>query len=98
MGILGSRLVNPSADLDEATLQELASATGGSYFRARDTAELEEIYRLLDGLEPVEQEAATYRPVRSLFHVPLAASWLLFMWCIVWPSAGTRGAKGQAAP
>jgi Ca-activated chloride channel family protein len=96
MGILGSRLVNPSADLDEATLQEIASTTGGRYFRARRTAELEEIYRLLDRLEPVEQEAATYRPVRSLFHVPLAASWLLFMWCIGWPSGETsRKTRGE---
>ena len=36
-GILGNRTVNPSADLDEATLQQIASATNGRYFRARDT-------------------------------------------------------------
>jgi len=90
IGILGSRTVNPSADLDETTLQQIAGATNGRYFRARDTAELNDIYQLLDRLEPVEQEAATYRPVRSLFHLPLAASWVLFMLCIRWPPGARR--------
>lgn len=98
IGILGSRLVNPSAGLDEATLQQIASTTGGRYFRARHTTELEDIYELLDRLEPVEQEAATYRPVRSLFHVPLAASWLLFMWCIGWPPGQTPGEAPGETP
>jgi Ca-activated chloride channel family protein len=98
LGILGNRTVNPSADLDEATLQQIASATSGRYFRARDTAELDEIYQLLDRLEPVVQEAATYRPVRSLFHVPLAASWLLFMLCIGWPAGAARSATSGATP
>jgi len=32
----GSRVVNPSADLDEDTLRTIAERTGGRYFRARD--------------------------------------------------------------
>ena len=39
----GSRMVNPSTDLDETTLREIAEQTGGRYFRARNTAELEKI-------------------------------------------------------
>jgi Ca-activated chloride channel family protein len=97
IGLLGTRTVNPSADLDETTLQQIASATNGRYFRARDTEQLDDIYQLLDRLEPVEQEAATYRPVRSLFHVPLAASWLLFMLCIGWPPGGTSGDNRRIA-
>ena len=31
----GSRMVNPSADLDEDTLRAIAERTGGAYFRAR---------------------------------------------------------------
>lgn len=79
IGNLGARVVNPSADLDETTLRGVADATGGRYFRARDTAELDGIYHLLDELEPVEQDAETYRPVRALFPFPLAASWILFL-------------------
>lgn len=72
----GSRTVNPSSDLDEETLMNIASETGGRYFRARNPAELVDIYRLLDQLEPVDQEEATYRPQRSLFHWPLGLAFL----------------------
>ena len=73
----GSRQVNPSADLDEATLQKIANATGGRYFRARDPRELASIYQLLDQLEPVEQETVTYRPRQALGYVPLLLALLL---------------------
>jgi Ca-activated chloride channel family protein len=46
--------------------------TGGRYFRARDTAGLQDIYRLVDELEPVEEPEAGFRPVKSLFYIPLA--------------------------
>ena len=70
----GSRVVNPSRDLDEDTLREIAALTGGNYFRARDPAELVSIYQLLDAMEPVEQESQSYRPQKSLFHIPLATA------------------------
>lgn len=68
----GRRRINPSADLDEATLTDIAEMTGGRYFRARDTAGLQDIYRLVDELEPVEEPEAGFRPVHSLFDIPLA--------------------------
>ena len=70
-GLFGSRRINPSADLDESTLTAIAEQTGGRYFRARNTAELDEIYRLIDELEPVEQDGEFWRPQRSLLHWPL---------------------------
>lgn len=73
---LGRRRVNPSADLDEDTLHYIADTTGGSYFRARNPEELIQIYSQLDQLEPIEQDAQTYRPIRALFHWPLAAALL----------------------
>ena len=72
-GLFGNRVINPSADLDERTLRKLASITGGRYFRARDVQELEQIYRLLDQLEPREQEQAVFRPVEERFWQPLLA-------------------------
>jgi Ca-activated chloride channel family protein len=71
------RRVNPSADLDEETLTRIAELTGGRYFRARDTAALQDIYKLLDQMEPVAEPEAGYRPVTSLFYWPLAASFAL---------------------
>lgn len=71
------RTVNPSADLDEKSLRAIAEKTGGRYFRARDTAELEQIYEMLDKLEPVEKEQKVFRPVTTLYHWPLAIALFL---------------------
>lgn len=73
----GSRQVNPSADMDEEALREIAQLTGGRYFRARDPQELAAIYQMLDELEPVEQDASVFRPRQSLAHWPLAVALLL---------------------
>ncbi|MEM1111183.1 MAG: VWA domain-containing protein [Pseudomonadota bacterium] len=70
----GSRQVNPSRDLDERSLQGIAELTGGQYFRARNPEELASIYELVDQLEPVEQEAALYRPRQALGYIPLLAA------------------------
>ncbi len=75
--IFSTRAVSPSADLDEETLTEIAVNTGGRYFRARDLSELEEIYAVLDELEPVEQEDETFRPTIALFYWPLGTALLL---------------------
>ena len=75
--LFGSRTVNPALDLDEETLQEIARLTGGRYFRARDVGELEQIYALLDELEPVEQDAKKFRPRKSLYYWPLGLAFVL---------------------
>jgi Ca-activated chloride channel family protein len=74
--LFGTRRVNPSTELDEETLTRIAERTGGRYFRARDSAQLEEIYRLLDEMEPVPEERSGLRPIRALYPLPLAASML----------------------
>ncbi len=70
------RQVNPSVDLDEKSLNGIAEQTGGRYFRARDTAELENIYVMLDQLEPVEKDQEVFRPVTALYPWPLGAALL----------------------
>jgi len=40
-----------AADLDEQTLRSIAEVSGGQYFRAQTTHELEQIYREIDRLE-----------------------------------------------
>ncbi len=76
-GNFGARRVNPSRDLDEDALKNIAAVTGGKYFRARNPEELAGIYRLLDSLEPVADKTQTFRPQRSLFYWPLATALLL---------------------
>ncbi len=73
----GSRVVNPSADLDEDTLRTIAERTGGRYFRARDAEDLAQIYEILDELEPVESDVEIIRPVSELFHWPLGLAFVL---------------------
>lgn len=75
--LFGSQLVHPSADLDEKTLSEIAKLTGGEYFRARDGKQLNQIYSLLDKLQPVIQDKQTFRPQHALFYWPLGLSILL---------------------
>lgn len=73
----GLRRVNPSADLDEETLTHIADLTGGKYFRAKDTAALQDIYRILDDMEPVAEPEAGFRPVKSLYYWPLGGALVL---------------------
>jgi Ca-activated chloride channel family protein len=86
-GELGGRIVNPSADLDAKALQQIADTTGGQFFRARDTVELAKIYQLLDAIEPTALDERNFRPVKALFHYPLAVSWALWL-CVL--MMGTR--------
>lgn len=73
----GAQKVNPSQDLDEKTLTAIAEKTGGVYFRARNTDELNKIYQLLDELEPVEKDKQYFRPRSELYYWPLAGALLL---------------------
>lgn len=86
--IFGTRQVNPSRDLDEDMLRDLAGLTGGRYFRARDTGELRQIYALLDELEPVEREGQRFRPRNALFDWPLGLGLLCGALTL---AAGRRG-------
>ena len=73
----GTQKIFPSKDLDEKTLKTIAIKTGGQYFRARNTEELDQIYAMLDELEPVEKDKQFFRPKIELFHWGLTLSLLL---------------------
>ena len=86
------RPVNGPAGADEATLREIATTTGGRYFRADDTESLVGVYREIDALEPTTGDPATVRSVRALFPWPLGAALALT------GLLGLTGAAQQAAP
>jgi Ca-activated chloride channel homolog len=75
--LFGERQVNPSRELDEGFLTAIAQSTGGEYFRARDTEEMENIYRVIDEIEPILADDDYMRPRKALAHWPLAISLLL---------------------
>lgn len=62
--------------LDETKLKQIADLTGGQYFRARDPADLNRIYQLIDTLEPLPEQLS-YRPQKQLFYWPLGLAMLL---------------------
>ncbi len=87
-GVLGALGFSASLDLDEPTLRAIAETTGGEYFRARSQAELEQIERSLDRLEPVAQDATLARPAHALYAWPLALALLgslLLVGRTLWP-------------
>ena len=73
----GSRRVNPSADLDEGMLSEIAKLTKGQYFRARNQSDLEKIYQEINRLQPVDSEFLEFRPEKDLFYWPLSIAILI---------------------
>ncbi|RBW50005.1 vWA domain-containing protein [Marinobacter sp. F3R11] len=78
-GLLGSRRINPSRDLDENLLTRMAQQTGGEYFRARNLSELEQIYETINQLEPIELDGKYYRPVTDLFFWPAGIAGVLWL-------------------
>jgi Ca-activated chloride channel family protein len=94
----GMRRVNPSADLDEETLTRIADLTGGRYFRAKDTAGLQDIYRLLDEMEPVAEPESGFRPVKSLYFWPLGGAFALAAFLAIMKlAAGLRMSRAARA-
>jgi Ca-activated chloride channel homolog len=61
-------------DIDEATLQKVAAATGGKYFRATDTETLDSIYREIDQLEKTKVESRQFVDYRELAVQPIHAN------------------------
>jgi Ca-activated chloride channel family protein len=73
-------LMQRPGDLDPQTLRAVAEETGGRFFEATDTDQLEAVYAELDRLEPSVRDSLTYRPMRALYAWPAAASLLLTAW------------------
>ncbi|MFN2359548.1 MAG: VWA domain-containing protein [Marinobacter sp.] len=96
-GLLGSRRVNPSRDLDEELLKRIAQQTGGEYFRARSLPELEMIYESINQLEPIELEGKHYRPVTELYFWPAGIAALIWMLMQGFRLAGVRRRSANKA-
>lgn len=65
--------------LDENTLKQVASTTGGLYAHAEDTKQLDEIYGHLDKLETRKAQTISHRPRSDVYWWPLAAALLVSM-------------------
>lgn len=74
----GIRMQNLPVDIDEKTLTEIASMTGGKYFRAEDTEGLRKVYAEIDEMEKylISVQNVTHR--QELF-MPFALIGLLLI-------------------
>lgn len=70
--LLGHQLIH--AELDEDLLKQIASMTGGQYFRAADTEALRNIYQQIDKMEKRQIETVKYEDWREVF------PWFLAPW------------------
>ncbi len=66
------------AELDEQTLKQMASITGGEYYRVQNTQDLAQMYAVLDKIEPVSIQGNYTRPQKELFFIPLFIAMILF--------------------
>lgn len=76
-------MMMPAAEMDEATLEQIADKTGGRFFRARNVADLAGIYAELDRLEPLEQDGESIRPHQELFVYPAALALILALAALI---------------
>lgn len=65
--------------LDEAALKQVASVTGGGFYRALDRTQLAGIYQRLDAIETRRIETVSFQPKRDVYWAPLAAALILSM-------------------
>ena len=76
-GMFGPRTINPSSDLDVNTLKEVASITGGKFFRAEDGDSLRNIYATINQLEPVKANSVVVRPITPFYPWSLGLALIL---------------------
>jgi Ca-activated chloride channel family protein len=75
-GLFGLRYENRPVRIDEGLLTDIASASGGRYFRARDAAALQRIYEQIDQLEREPVQTRSYVRFTELFRWPLGIALL----------------------
>jgi len=64
-------------EVDEPMMRQISKDTKGKYFLAIDEQQLDDVYKTLDDLEPIEYEENTYRPATLLYFYPLSALLIL---------------------
>lgn len=84
----GTETAGGGSDIDERSLTLLAESTGGAYYRARSSADLNEIYSAIDELEPTDSAQRAIRHARDVFHWPAGAGLSLILLAGLWQSIG----------
>lgn len=64
-------------DMDVVTLKKIAKTTGGQFFLASDTEQLNDVYQIINTLETTEHAIHQYRLREELFVWPLGSAFIL---------------------
>lgn len=76
----GAKIYVPlNVEIDEETLQKIASTTGGKYFRAEDKDTLGRIYQEINKAEPTEHKPRRFKVYRDHFGWVMAAGLLVLL-------------------
>ena len=75
---MGIQYQKMPVDVDEVTLNKIASITGGKYFRATDNEKLKSIYEQIDKLEKAKIDVTQYHKKTECF-LPFAIIALFFL-------------------
>ena len=98
-GFFGQEIINPSEDLDESVLKDIAKMTHGHYFRAKDSNGLAHIYDLISSLEPLGHDNITMRPQTALYPLPLGIALLISSLVVLrhwrWPFKRSNLLRGE---
>lgn len=75
--------------VDLQALKDIAARSGGAYFFAQDAAALDAVYARIDQMAPRQTETLSYRPRRSLAHLPMAAALMIALLTVGWLHLGS---------
>ena len=76
--LFGERMVYQRVDLDEKTLKNIARIGGGQYFRAADSKQLSEIYKIIDQTEKTEVKVKEFFHLNELYYYFLVPAIIFF--------------------
>jgi len=75
----GIRYQDMPVEIDEEVLKNIASVTGGSYFRATDNNKLAQIYSEIDKMEKSRLEVRQFRVREEKFLIPALIATMIFL-------------------
>ena len=79
-----------NVEIDEDLLRQIASETGGQYYRAVSAEALQEVYHEIDQLEKTEVEVTVYKRFKELYYIPVALGFGLILLLFFMRSTVTR--------
>ncbi len=82
---LGGLIKLSRTGIDEKSLKAIAEKTNGSYYRAKDTFSLMQIYQNIDKLEPQSSSGNIIQEKKEFFYIPMVLALVLSLFLLFIP-------------